>query len=121
MPKNFNQIARFTSIWFVVCVFVGALLTFWGAFNQIPNLGFAGAALIGAALIPVFTHQRVLFLGQTPQREKRILLVGIVMALFGLSLLSTSHQAAALVCFGSAWLFMHVAKKMKQRRNIGLS
>lgn len=116
MSENFNQTARFASIWFGVCVIAGVLIAAFGVFDRIPAIAFAGAAVIGASLIPVFSFERVLFARPTPQRETQTLLVGIVSALFGISLIATDYQTAALVCMGFGALLMHVAKKMKKRR-----
>lgn len=116
MTKNINQTRTLVAISVAACMGLGTVLAGWGAIDEIPKLGFSGAALMGAALIPIFSFQRLLFVNQPPLREMQILIVGIIVALFGLSLLSTSHQAAALACIASSLPFVFVAKKMKQRR-----
>ncbi len=115
MSTNFTSALKFTRYWFSGCIGLGLLLSGWGIFERVPALSLAGVLVIGAALIPVFTYQRLLFTKPTLQREKAVLLAGILLVLLGIALLATSQQVAALMCIGAAGLLSLVVPKMKKQ------
>lgn len=117
MSTNFTSAHKFTRTWFAGCVGLGLLLSAWGVFERVPALSLAGVLVIGAALIPVFTYERLLFTKASPRNQTSVLLAGFLLVLLGIVLLATSQQTAALMCIGAAGLLSVILQKMKKQQS----